>query len=129
MVGTMGYGDRKPASEATRRALRQMLHSSDRPTAFFCGGYYLALDVVRTAREEGLRIPEDLSVVGFDDPVSASLLSPPLTTVRQPLDEMGRLATLMLLQWLTNMEPPRQSVVLPTQLMVRGSTGAPGGVT
>lgn len=115
-------------SEAGRDRLRQMLRSPSRPTAFFCGGYYLALDVMRIAREEGLQIPDDLSVVGFDDPVSAALLSPPLTTVRQPLDEMGRLATLMLLQWLRNTEPPRQSVVLPTQLMVRGSTDTPGGV-
>lgn len=115
-------------SEAGRDRLRQILRSPARPTAFFCGGYYLALDVIRTAREEGLQIPGDLSVVGFDDPVSAALLSPPLTTVRQPLDEMGRIATLMLLQWLRNTEPPRQSVVLPTQLMVRGSTDAHGGL-
>jgi len=115
-------------SEAGREELRRMLHCPNRPTAFFCGGYYLALAVMRTASEEGLRIPDDLSVVGFDDPVSAALLIPPLTTVRQPLDEMGRLATLMLLQWLRNTEPPRQSVVLPTQLMVRQSTAAPGGV-
>lgn len=115
-------------SDAGRDRLRQRLRAPDRPTAFFCGGYYLALDVMRIAREEGLQIPGDLSVVGFDDPVSAALLSPPLTTVRQPLDEMGRLATLMLLQWLRNTEPPRQSVVLPTQLMVRSSTDTPGNV-
>lgn len=115
-------------SDPGREKLRQMLRSSARPTAFFCGGYYLALDVMRIAREEGLRIPEDLSVVGFDDPVSAALLSPPLTTVRQPLDEMGRLATEILLEWLKNTEPPRQGVVLPTHLMVRQSTTSPGGV-
>lgn len=115
-------------SNAGRDRLRHLLRSSSRPTAFFCGGYYLALDVMRIAREEGLQIPRDLSVVGFDDPVSAALLTPPLTTVRQPLDEMGHLATLMLLQWLRNTELPRQSVVLPAHLMVRGSTGTPSGV-
>lgn len=115
-------------SDAGRERLRQILRSSARPTAFFCGGYYLALEVMRIAREEGLHIPKDLSVVGFDDPISAALLSPPLTTVRQPLDEMGRVATEILLEWLKNTEPPRQGVVLPTQLMVRGSTTSPGGV-
>lgn len=112
-------------SEAGREKVRQILRSPARPTAFFCGGYYLALDVMRIASEEGLQVPTDLSVVGFDDPVSASLLTPPLTTVRQPLDEMGQLATQMLLQWLRNTEPPRQSVVLPTQIKVRGSTAPP----
>lgn len=112
-------------SEAGREKVRQILRSPARPTAFFCGGYYLALDVMRIASEEGLQIPADLSVVGFDDPVSASLLTPPLTTVRQPLDEMGQLATQMLLHWLRNTEPPRQSVVLPTQIKVRGSTAPP----
>lgn len=116
-------------SESRREELRQILRSPSRPTAFFGGGYYIALDVMSIASEEGLQVPADLSVVGFDDPVSAALLSPALTTVRQPLDEMGRLATLMLLQWLRNSEPPRQSVVLPTQLMVRSSTASPGGVT
>lgn len=116
-------------SEPAREKLRQILRSPSRPTAFFCGGYYIALDVLRIASEQGLRVPADLSVVGFDDPVSAALLHPALTTVRQPLDEMGRLATLMLLQWLRNTEPLRQSVVLPTQLMVRHSTAPPGGAT
>ena len=120
--------DALSVSEAGRDRLRQILCSSARPTAFFCGGYYLALEVMRIAREAGLHIPEQLSVVGYDDPVSAALLNPPLTTVRQPLDEMGRLATEMLLDWLRNTEPPRQGVVLPTQLMVRGSTTSPGGV-
>lgn len=115
-------------SETGREKLRWMLRSSARPTAFFCGGYYLALNVMRIAREEGLHIPEDLSVVGFDDPVSAALLSPPLTTVRQPLDEMGRLATETLLEWLKNTAPPRHGVVLPTHLMVRQSTTSPSGV-
>jgi DNA-binding LacI/PurR family transcriptional regulator len=116
-------------SQTGREKIRQILRSSERPSAFFCGGYYLALEVMRIAREEGLRIPEDLSVVGFDDPVSAALLSPPLTTVRQPLDEMGRLATEMLLEWLKNTAPPRHRVVLPTRLMVRQSTTSPGGNT
>lgn len=114
-------------TDAGREKIREALRSAHRPGALFCGGYYLALDVMRLAREEGLQIPDDLSVVGFDDPVSASLLSPPLTTVRQPLDDMGQCAMEMLLQWLRNAELPRRAVTMPTQLMVRGSAAPPGG--
>ncbi len=116
-------------SDEGREQLKAILHSPNRPTAFFCGGYYLALEVMRTAREMGLEVPRDLSIVGFDDPVSAALMSPPLTTVRQPLDEMGEVATRMLLQWLCNSEPSRRNVVLTTHLTVRGSTAPPGGAT
>ncbi len=114
---------------SSRERLREILSSPGRPTALFCGGYYLALEVMRTARDLQLQIPQDLSVVGFDDPVSAALLSPPLTTVRQPLDEMGQVATEMLLQWLKNTAPPRQQVLLPTHLIVRGTAAPPGGET
>lgn len=114
-------------SDEGREQVRRALCSPKRPTAFFCGGYYLALEVMRIARETDLHVPKDLSLVGFDDPVSAVLLTPPLTTVRQPLDEMGRLATLKLMKWLTSHQPPQRSEVLPTQLIVRGSTAPAAG--
>lgn len=105
--------------------IRAMLAKPDRPTAYFCGGYYIALETIQAAREAGVRIPEDLSVVGFDDPVSASYLTPPLTTVRQPLEEMGYKATHMLLRWLRHHEEPSAHKVLPARLKVRGSTAPP----
>lgn len=115
-------GDVFPLSEEARQQVYQLLRLPRRPTAFFCGGYYLALEVMQAIREEGLRIPDDVSVVGFEDPVSAAHLTPPLTTVRQPLGDMGHLAAMKLLDWIkTHGEPPR-SVVLRTGLVVRGST-------
>ncbi|HLV80803.1 MAG TPA: substrate-binding domain-containing protein, partial [Chthonomonadaceae bacterium] len=95
------------------------------PTAFFCAGYYTALETIDVIRAEGLRIPEDISLVAFDDPVSARHLTPPLTTVSQPLDAMGCLAMEKLLQWLTRGETPPRQDILPTQLVVRGSTQPP----
>lgn len=70
-------------------ALVDMLQESNRPTAIFSAGYYYALGMYGAASQAGLTIPGDLSVVGVDDPPSAGLLSPPLTTFRQPLIEMG----------------------------------------
>ncbi len=103
--------------------IARLLAQTPRPTAFFCGGYYIALEVMRAIQEAGLRIPEDISVAGFDDPGSARYLSPPLTTLYQPLEDMGRRATWKLLQWLRTHEPPTQHDVLPATLRVRASTG------
>lgn len=75
----------------SRRQLRDLLASSDRPSAFFASGYYFALDIYDTARDLGLRIPNDVAVLGVDDPPSATHLAPALSTFRQPLEEMGEL--------------------------------------
>ncbi len=111
--------------DAIRKRLAALLRSADRPSAVLAAGYTLALQVMEVAAEVGLRIPRDLSLVGFDDPRSAALLDPPLTTVRQPLDEMARLAVarLQLLLKGKPAQPPAQ--ILPTRLIVRGSTAPP----
>ena len=80
----------------------------------------LAIGVLRAAQRLGLAVPEELSVVGFDDIPLAVDLTPPLTTVRQPLIEKGRLAAAVLLG---TAEPP--SAPLPTELGVRGATAPP----
>ncbi|MCC6727794.1 MAG: GntR family transcriptional regulator [Chthonomonadales bacterium] len=116
-------GSEFPLSEEARRQVRATLRLKPRPTAYFCGGYFIALEVMRAIREDGLDVPGDVSVVGFDDPVSASHLNPPLTTVRQPLDQMGERTVHMLLQWTRTGEEPAHGVVLPTHLLVRGSSG------
>jgi DNA-binding LacI/PurR family transcriptional regulator len=112
-----------PLSEAAVQRVRQLLQEHPRPTAFFCGGYHLALEIMRALRDEGLSIPEDVSVIGFDDPVSAAHLTPSLTTVRQPLDAMGQMAMTKLSQWLATHAEPERETVLPTELIVRCSTG------
>ncbi|GAB1640297.1 LacI family DNA-binding transcriptional regulator [Krasilnikovia sp. MM14-A1259] len=97
------------------------------PTAIFASSDTMALGVIEAARRRGLRVPDDLSVVGFDDLPESCWASPPLTTVRQPLADMGGLAartTLRLAQGLP-IETPR--VELATELVVRDSTTRPAG--
>ena len=81
--------------------------------------------MLEAARAKGLRIPEDLSVVGFDDTQVARLTSPPLTTVRQPLREMGGVALKTALRLLAGEELESHHVELATELVVRGSTAPP----
>ena len=85
----------------------------------------LAAGVVEAARTRGLRVPEDLSVVGFDDTEIAPLLSPPLTTVRQPLREMGRVAVRTALRLAAGEQLDSHHVELATELVVRSSTAPP----
>jgi LacI family transcriptional regulator len=96
-------------------------------TAIFAGSDQQALGVYEAARRRGLRIPQDLSVVGFDDLPAARWVSPPLTTVRQPLAEMGQVAAQMLGDLIESVPLRTQRVELATELIVRESTGpAPG---
>jgi LacI family transcriptional regulator len=76
---------------------------------------------MEAARDRGLSIPGDLSIIGFDDIAQASLVYPQLTTIRQPLEEMGRVATRMLLELIADPQADVRSVTLPTSLVVRGS--------
>jgi LacI family transcriptional regulator len=77
------------------------------------------------ARDHGLRIPDELSIVGFDDIPQASTVYPGLTTVRQPLEPMGRVATQMLLRLIGDPTAPADRVELPTELIIRYSCQRP----
>lgn len=102
-----------------------LLDLDDPPTAIFAGSDLQAFGVFEAARQRGLRVPDDLSVVGFDDlPLSRSAW-PPLTTVRQPLQEMAALATRMVLTIGRGGTPEPSRVELATDLMVRESTAPP----
>jgi LacI family transcriptional regulator len=103
----------------------ELLDLPDRPTAIFAGSDQQALGVYEAARQRALRIPQDLSVVGFDDLPAARWVSPPLTTVRQPLAEMGRVAAEMLGDLIEGIPLRSQRVELSTELIVRYSTAAP----
>jgi len=98
-----------------------LLDLPDRPTAIFAGSDEVALGVMEAARARGLRIPEDLSVVGFDDTQVARLASPPLTTVKQPLREMGAVALRTALRLAAGETVDSHHVELATTLIVRGS--------
>jgi DNA-binding LacI/PurR family transcriptional regulator len=93
-------------------------------TAVFAGNDQMALGLVHGLHERGIRVPEDLSVVGFDDLPDAGHFLPPLTTVRQDFEALGRLALAMLLAALEGGEPPLEHTVAPT-LVVRSSTAPP----
>jgi LacI family transcriptional regulator len=99
----------------------QLLAQGD-VTAIFAGSDQQALGVYEAARQHGLRIPQDLSVVGFDDLPAARWVSPPLTTVRQPLAEMGQVAAGMLGELIEGVQPRTRRVELATELIIRDST-------
>ncbi len=98
-----------------------------RPTAIFAASDIIAMGVYQAARQLGLRIPDDLSIVGFDDTHLATLVSPPLTTVHQPLAAMGSAAVRSLVDIAHGRPVTGGPIRLATRLMVRDSTAAPRG--
>ena len=101
-----------------------LLNLPDPPTAIFAGSDLQAFGVYNQARERSLRVPQDLSVVGFDDLALCSWVNPPLTTVRQPLAEMASMATRLALEGRAD-HGSASRVELATTLVVRTSTSAP----
>jgi DNA-binding LacI/PurR family transcriptional regulator len=101
----------------------QLLAQESGPTAVFCYNDAIALGAMRAVRAAGLRVPQDLSVVGFDDIDLAAFFEPPLTTVAQPKREMGERAVQMVLQLLAG-DTDVPDCVLPSRLVVRDSTRA-----
>lgn len=112
------------AEDGLRHA-RELLRLPAPPTAIFTCNDALALGVYQAAAEAGLRIPEDLSVVGFDDLRPAQWTVPPLTTVHQPLTEMAVTAAAMAVKLAQGQPLAQTRVELPTELVVRGSTMPP----
>lgn len=99
-----------------------MLEIAERPTAIFAMNDRMAAGVMRRAREVGLNLPGDLSVIGFDDISLAALLEPPLTTIRQPSVQMGRVALEKLYEVISLGTGDFEPLVLPVELILRGST-------
>lgn len=106
--------------EATKKLLQR---ASPPPTAIFASNDLSALGALDAARECGFRIPDDISIIGFDDIPQASLIYPKLTTVRQPLEQMGQVAVKLLLEQIEDHSRPPQRVTLATQLIIRDSCG------
>jgi len=105
-----------------RAAMQRLLLR--RPTAIFAASDMMAVGAIKVLREAGLRVPEDVAVVGFDDIPLASMVEPPLTTVRQPIEQTGGMAVELLVSLLENPEEETvHRVVLPTELVIRASCG------
>lgn len=116
---------RPNAAEPARRAAIELLRLPDPPTAMLAMSDVLAVGVLQAAAELRLAVPDELSLVGFDDSPAAASATPPLTTVAQPHEEKGRLATEWLLEAIdSGRQEPRQAI-LPTKLIVRESTAPP----
>lgn len=118
------FGDfamREPSVRAARALLS--LPASQRPTALFCMGDFIAMAALQIASELHLRVPQDLSVVGFADFAMAQFANPPLTTVRQDFLAMGRTAARQILQLCGESALVSNSLEVPTQLIVRSTSG------
>jgi LacI family transcriptional regulator len=119
----------EPTMAWGRWAAGELLDSPARPTALVGFNDKTAAGALQAAAERGLRVPDDLSVAGFDDIDLSRATTPPLTTVRQPLQEMGRMAVTLLMRLLERHDLEALHVELATELVVRASTGpvrAPG---
>jgi LacI family transcriptional regulator len=106
-----------------RDAMHRLLKLRQPPTAVFAANDQSAFGAISVLQSAGLRIPEDMSIVGFDDVPTASQLHPALTTVRQPIAEMGRAAVNSLLGLVAGLEVATPQITLPTELKIRQSTG------
>jgi DNA-binding LacI/PurR family transcriptional regulator len=103
-------------------AMRELLEADERPTAVFAASDELAIGAYRAIAESGLRIPQDISVVGFDNIEASAYTTPPLTTVHQPFADLGIQALILLLEMLEKESFEASSVLLPAQLVIREST-------
>ena len=118
-------GDSRQQSGLDRT--RELLDLPDPPTAILAGNNLMTLGALSAIRERGLRVPQDLSLVSYDDVPWASAFNPPLTAVSQPGYEMGRHAAALLLRRIESPDVPVEVTVLEPSLIVRGSSGkAPG---
>lgn len=115
-----GNFQQQSGNQAAQRLVQSVVPP---PTAIFASNDLSAFGAMDAARECGLRIPDDISIIGFDDIPQASLVYPKLTTIRQPLEQMGQVAVKMLLAQIENRSSSPQLITLPTQLVIRDSCG------
>lgn len=99
-----------------------LLEMHDRPTAVFCENDEMAIGALKRIKEAGLRVPEDISLVGFDDIPLAQYCDPPLTTIAQPADSFGRRAVEMLIDIIEKQSAVRTHITLAYELVIRKST-------
>ncbi|ANA19310.1 DNA-binding transcriptional regulator CytR [Salmonella enterica subsp. diarizonae] len=110
--------------EAGANALKQLLEQPLPPTAVFCHSDVMALGALSWAKRQGLKVPDDLSIIGFDNIALAEFCDPPLTTVAQPRFDIGREAMLLLLDQMQGQNVSSGSRLMDCELIIRGSTRA-----
>src|SRR5262249_26397852 len=113
------------SSESGAAEGERLLGRRDRPSAIFCFNDEMAMGVMQVARRRGLRLPEQLSIVGFDDIRFASYAEPPLTTIAQPMRAIGEGTVRLLLEILNGNVAAPESVTLPHPLVIRSSPAPP----
>jgi DNA-binding LacI/PurR family transcriptional regulator len=118
----VAYGDGKPPGGV--QAMRKLLSLPQRATAVFCYNDMSAIGALQAAAICGVHVPQEMSLVGFDDLFVAPYLQPPLTTIRQPMRKMGKLAMNVLLSLLAG-EKTDQMIFVAGRLVVRASTAPP----
>jgi LacI family transcriptional regulator len=125
---SMKDGYHPMAPEIGYKPMQALLEKTRDFTAIFCFNDIAAIGAVRALKDAGLLVPQDVSVVGFDDIQSAAYCTPSLTTVRQPLAEMGKRGAQILLERIANREMDFPSeIVMAPEFVIRESTGpAPG---
>lgn len=111
--------------ENAEKPAHELLTLPDPPTAIFAANDLSAIATMEVAQSLGMKIPRDLSVIGFDNVPESALATPPLTTVRQPIQQMGAEALEMLIRIMNNTDGEVEHIELPTQLIERASTARP----
>jgi LacI family transcriptional regulator len=107
------------------RLARQLMQLAEPPTAIFCTNNLLSLGALRGLRASGIRVPQDVALVGFDDVVSFDLLDPPLTVAAQPTEEIARGAASLLYERIAEPDRRPRVAVMPAELRIRRSCGCP----
>lgn len=117
----VGYGNKYNTVDATMEAIQQVLNNYNPPTAFFACNDIMALGVLNACKRSGLNIPEDISVVGFDNIIASNLTEPKITTVDQNMYALGESAAQMLLKHINKNTNKSERIVLNTKLIIRDS--------
>jgi len=109
--------------EGGYKAMKRLLEKAPHITALFSQNDRMAIGAMRALREAGRRIPDDVAIVGYDDIPAAAYSHPPLTTIRQPMQQVGKVATRMLIELIDDPDAEREEILLKTELVHRNSCG------